>query len=198
VARARYQSPDPGAGQRPEHRRSARHRHLRGSGELGGGARDEISPHRPGHGAGPLRDGGRGPARAGAGLDDPSSAGLPSGEIVFVNELENTTRDAYYTTRLVYLQGRAAPLRIDPSGRFVRLRLPAYPQPSRSPRIISVLITDTELAPIGTEPYRAALQYFGMDRDITASGNRNFRAMTRGRGSVRIAGLLAAFRTNQE
>jgi hypothetical protein len=49
----------------------------------------------------------------------------PPGELVFTNELEHPPGLDFYTAYLVFLAGLADPVRVDPSGRFVRVNLPS-------------------------------------------------------------------------
>jgi hypothetical protein len=79
-------------------------------------------------------------------------------------------------------------------------RVPAYPNAPRSFRAIALVITDTELSPVELEPYLASVHYFSSDTELALNPQEsllNFKALTRGRGSISLDGLLTAFDTAQ-
>jgi hypothetical protein len=76
-------------------------------------------------------------------------------------------------------------------------RVPAYPAAQHAFRAITLIVTDAELSPLELEPYNESLHWFGLPAPLTVSGQRNFAAMTSGRGTLRVDGLREAFRSNQ-
>ena len=55
----------------------------------------------------------------------PAAPAGPPGELVFTNELQHPPGLDFYTAYLVFLAGMDDPVRVDPSGRFVRVNLPS-------------------------------------------------------------------------
>jgi hypothetical protein len=122
----------------------------------------------------------------------------PASEVAPVRVFDGVTSGSFTVTSRSFRATGSRTVTIADIVREQGPRVPAYQDAPRSFRGISFLLTDTELSPVELEPYVASLRYFSDQRDLPLNerwGMLNFRALTRGRGSIRFDGLQEAWRS---